>query len=210
MRVALFLPGVIIINKNKEQEMDSQRMTKINMMGRLFELPDFIIEKIPFLTDAISDNNPDESGIWRVHRSPLVFDHILSFLLDRSYPFPSELEYELKFYRIEYQQKELFHSAQRVLKKVDVLEQSTKSIMSEMVLRQHTCVYDGCASNAIDRRYHCKKHVGYCFFSKCKNKQNNNTKYCDLHRKTGTYCIKTICIHKKLEDTDYCLVHTRK
>ena len=183
--------------ENKEEG-----IVKVNLMGRIFELPPFIVKQIPFLVDAITDCV--STDVLRIHRSPLVFDHILSFLLDRMYPYPSELEYELKFYCIEYKPEELKHD--RIIHKLDRLEQSTRQIMGQMTIRRYLCVKEGCSKNASPDRDRCKYHWDNCYHTDCMEitKEYN---YCDKHKKPNIGCIEKYCTFSALRNTEYCLAH---
>ena len=189
--------------KMEEQE---EVVTKVNLMGRIFELPQKVVNQIPFLVDAMTDSVP-LSGVYRIYRSPLVFDHVIAFLLDRAYPFPSELEYELKFYRIAYEQNELSHFNEKLLDKSDILEQSIKQIMLNMKVKSYSCSYPDCKSSSIQPT--CRKHRENCLFQGCQE-QRHESNYCQKHQLPNLFCHENNCIYWALKNTKHCLVHTKK
>ena len=74
------------------------KMQEINIGGRIFILPTEILNQIPHFTDRPNF----------IARSPILFEHVISFLLDPTYLFPIEYAYELDYYGIRYDKDKLY------------------------------------------------------------------------------------------------------
>jgi hypothetical protein len=87
---------------------------KINMLGKIYQLKSDILMKIPYFVKCINDINNRSVGNSSIElfvdRSPLLFDHILNYTVDNSYPYPLEYYSELDFYGILYKRYNLSNS----------------------------------------------------------------------------------------------------
>jgi hypothetical protein len=72
-----------------------------------YQLPKFIIDQIPTLKNAI-ENSPSEQE-YVLYRSPILFEHVLSFVIDDTYQFPMEYYTELDFYDVKYVKENLYN-----------------------------------------------------------------------------------------------------
>lgn len=74
---------------------------KLNLSGTLFEVEkDKLIQSDMF--KGILEDIEYDGSIINVYRSPHVFKHVLSYLIDNKYPYPLKYESELKYYVIPY------------------------------------------------------------------------------------------------------------
>ncbi len=87
--------------------MNKMNKTKLNVGGREYNIPIDILNKIPYFTKDSNLTLKDDEIF--ISRSPLIFEHVISYVLDLKYPFPVEYSYELDFYNIEYDKSKLFN-----------------------------------------------------------------------------------------------------
>lgn len=70
---------------------------KINVSGKIYHVKYKILKQIPFFLNFL-----DEGKEYDVERSPMIFDHVLAYVIDPRHPFPSKYFYELDFYGLTY------------------------------------------------------------------------------------------------------------
>lgn len=75
-------------------------MNEINVGGKLFLIPIEILNEIPYF------KNVDTNTF--IPRSSIIFEHVLSFILDGKYQYPKRFVYELDFYGIKYDSSQLY------------------------------------------------------------------------------------------------------
>lgn len=82
----------------------------LNVGGKEYNVPIEILNKIPYFANPIKDYNLIlKNEPITILRSPLIFEHMISFILDPKHPYPDEYAYELDFYGIEYDKTKLFN-----------------------------------------------------------------------------------------------------
>ncbi len=176
---------------------------KLNVMGRLFEIPLSIIQKIPYFNAMLENCDinciPHETIF--VARSSTVFDHVLSFVVDPLYPFPIEYAYELDFYDVKYDASKLYQPHIILANKLNKIIQSTNhlEIKVDCLLIQNEWFESGIKSIRNVQIYN--KYI--C--SKC---NNSNCKGSITCYKCSKFCVEYDC--KKLSDVNYCLDHVTK
>src|SRR5579872_6259017 len=134
----------------------------LNVSGRLFEVTPQTIEKIPTIQNWIVDSNTTPKSPLFVERSPMVFDHVLSYVLDPLHPFPKKYFYELDFYGIEYDKDKLYDPHQKTACRI---ENATKQLGNGI-------------TNILDQ---CAKPKFVCCIKECKSDRYKEYRFCKLH-----------------------------
>lgn len=75
----------------------NKEIYKVNMSGKIYYIKKDILMKIPYFVDEINKIKNSSVEIF-VERSPLLFDHVLAYVLDNNYPL--DCYDELNYYGI--------------------------------------------------------------------------------------------------------------
>lgn len=166
---------------------------KVNMLGKIYHLKKEILMKIPYFVKRIKDINNSSVEIF-VDRSPLLFEHVLSYVMDDKYPI--DRYSELEFYGITYNRYKTTKTDLCIAKN-SIEEQTDKirSILSDMyddITKIHTKLDD---IKSVDSKKLCKvcdKYVDgedtiYCYdhgeCTRCYNDANRwNNFLCSMHQ----------------------------
>jgi hypothetical protein len=175
---------------------------KINVTGKIYHIKSEILMKIPYFADRISKINTSSIELF-VDRSPLLFDQILSYVVDDSYPL--ECYKELDYYGIIYKKYNLSTSfihdisnnldeeTYKIKNKLDNVETKLENIENKFediitklneikpTNKDNPCQYSGCDNYINDK---------------------DNLKYCGAHNE----CI--YCCREAFRYHDYrCVIH---
>ena len=76
---------------------------------------------------GMMETSPDETTLKVPRRSKKLFKYVLCYLVDTQYPYPKKYKYELSFYGIDYDEKNLYNPYSDVLSKLDnITDKQTK------------------------------------------------------------------------------------
>jgi len=163
---------------------------KLSLCGRIFEVERSILLESELFRNMLTDC-PTDNSVIRINRSARIFEHVLAYLIDRSYPYPKKYESELQYYLVPYKSFGLYDS-NFVIKD---LRDEVRSLRCRMENSTDTvCCHYGCYENIIHNPVTCLKHLGRCSYTdeehergqglryiECYNECASNEKYCSEH-----------------------------
>jgi len=141
---------------------------KVNVLGKIYHLKREILEKIPYFVNIINkvDHNSD---VIYVDRSSLLFEQVLSYVMDKNYPI--YCYDELKYYGIIYNLCDLpQNEISKISNKLDKIQSNIDLIdnkVNNLNRKTKQCMYDDCEhlidmtsdSNYCDNHNKCR----YCY-----------------------------------------------
>ena len=80
---------------------------------------------------SMMEIEPDSTNFIMNDRSKKVFKHILSYLQDKQYPFPRKYKYELDFYDIDYDEKNLYNCHEMTITKLNDICNNQMKLLAE-------------------------------------------------------------------------------
>ena len=197
----------------------------LNVSGREYKIKKSILSKIPYFFNMLETCNDNE--IIFVDRSNIVFDHVVSFIIDEKHPYPIEYNYELDFYDIKYDAEKLYDPHKSLLEKYNAINNKLMSIANSSYnihekivingrdLRIHECKIKDCESKQLRSSKLCSKHNddGQCIgnghrVNRCPNLCNES--FCKDHINKFNTCNKRGCgnIRINMEGSNYCFLHS--
>jgi len=90
----------------------------LNVSGQHFEVSKDTLMKIPYFHDMFDACVNNINEIILVNRPSHIFKHVLALTIDPLYPFPAKYAFELDFYGIIYNKKNLYDKYQELLDKI--------------------------------------------------------------------------------------------
>lgn len=194
-----------------------EKIYKLNLLGRKFEIPENILSQIPYFSNYLSSNKNLAEYIF-VYRSPMIFEHVLAYIIDKLYPYPSNYYRELDFYGIKYGAlKELDLNDKVVLleKKIDIINNINSNIFCYCAMNKFKCKIAKCLEDAHAGEAFCHSHTSkyknICTHqeNKLKCKKPSANKYCDSHVTQSKYCnLKNCAYYKMANNNNFCFKHT--
>lgn len=139
-------------------------MIKLSLCGVLFTVEKAILIRSKYFEDLFADNKINEHDVIELQRSPNIFKHVLSLLIDDRYPFPKKYAYELDYYFIDQP------------KYCNIIDCGIKCDDYNYCF-EHLCKYAGCEKESFLDYNFCKTHMfcencnqglRYAYFIKCK------------------------------------------
>lgn len=106
--------------------MNINQMIKINVCGRMFETTIETISSSGLFKNMIDELGEPTEAIF-INRSPKIFEHVLAFLIDPEYLFPSKYENELKYFLIDY--NNLYDKFYDIETKIDTIPKGPRGEM---------------------------------------------------------------------------------
>jgi hypothetical protein len=165
-----------------------------------------------------ADLSDNITKIIPINRSSMLFDHVLAYIIDDTYPYPIQYFTELDYYLIQYDKSKLYDPYKDIsleLNKVKELCNRIENINMNNVADKK-CLYR-CDNNKTHDYKYCpfssNNFIASCIFivngKLCDNTLNNHKtrKYCDEHLKIGPLCNLKYCDNIRVKDTDYCYMH---
>ena len=206
---------------------------KVNVLGRVFEVRRQTLQKIPYIADMWHGCETEEGEIY-IERSASLFEHVIAFVVDDTYPFPAMYEQELRFYGVPYVAESLYKPDGKLLEtwlldhnettnalkwlgsglaSLVVHSQKTEIVLSDLCgsVRKtpyscHRCY--GSVESYRGRKSTCKGCEKYCSAKGCQTLSDEQ--YCKEHLPLYTTCNTKNCIWTRLPNTTLCIYHTRK
>jgi hypothetical protein len=161
---------------------------KVNVLGKIYYLKREILEKIPHFVNIINKTGNSSVELF-VDRPSSLFDHVLAYVMNNDYPYPSEYYQELDFYGIIYKSYKLNNSVLQDIKqnldnetykikeKIDGIENKINDIETKLdemkdsnINKENPCQYNGC-DNYINSN---EDNLTYC-------NSHNECRYCCNH-----------------------------
>ena len=109
---------------------------KLNLCGRIFEVDLDILLTSELFTNLLQDSEYNDLPIV-MNRSPLLFEHVLAYMIDPNYPYPSQYKLELDYYGIKYKSCELYNpyfEYQARIEQLNTLFESKYSILEDKLI----------------------------------------------------------------------------
>ena len=155
---------------------------------------------------------PDTTSLPVPNRSKKTFKHVLCYLIDNKYPFPKKYRYELDFYDVEYDEKNLYDPYSDIIKELDKIRNDQKGIVSRLdklennqkAIVSKLSKHDKLLTELKEVDISCKMcsndkcgEFDYCYEHKCRSdncpsRRKDGTDYCDSHRCTKPGCNEEI------------------
>jgi hypothetical protein len=178
---------------------------KLNVCGKYFEIPKNILIKSDLFAKIFEDGIvlPD---ILPIYRSPMLFEHVLAYLIDNKYPYPIELKSELDYYLIPY--VGLYNPSSKIetnitninwylrdtRDQINKIYNNTNLLINNINLADNDidtsndeCCYPECINDRIKSQSPaCQKHKNRCSFRYtngfvCDKECETHKAYCDMH-----------------------------
>jgi len=176
---------------------------KLNVSGKKYQITLETFNKIPYLANGLDFCNDNISEPIFIQRSPLVFDHVLAYVIDDKHPFPIEYSYELDFYDIKYDITKL-HSPHS--KKLDRINNILDILYNQKVHGNHEC--HECKQEVLFDKISCYDHIyEHCIRINCLQKTTDN--FCKLHLKNGRRCNYKNCNNSRMNNEIFCFLHIK-
>lgn len=187
---------------------------KINVSGRVFELNNETLLKIPYIFNMINDckrNDTTNDPVF-IPRSPKVFEEVLSFVIDEHHPYPIEYYYELDFYDVQYNKSKLYDkntNANEIKTSLVFIENGVRNVLNYGKKETPLCMSSYCKNNNFLSRDICDlcTEKRYCIYSNCHKPPMINKNYCGRHLDEGIYCNEKYCRYERSRNSKYCMMH---
>ncbi len=142
-------------------------MLKLNVGGHYFQTTSATLLKSGYFRNRVSEitYSATEYGI---DRSGILFEHVINFMRDSNYPYPTIYYSELEYYDVDDRIKlksmvngNTNNPLEELYKKIEYIYQKVDYCYTSLKLERGTCINDICEN---DRWYFCDE-FNYC--SKC-------------------------------------------
>lgn len=148
-----------------------------------FIIPEDILNKIPMLKNFMLDS---PEGPYIIYRSPVLFEHVLSFAIDDTYKYPAEYYTELDFYDIKYDKSKLHDPFKNVISLLEKsIELSTNVSKNVVKLEKEICEIKNQISITKNISLCESRNANHsqqqCEFLKCHEMYYRNDRFCPKH-----------------------------
>jgi hypothetical protein len=166
----------------------------------------------------------------------LLFDHVIAYVIDDTYPYPLKYFNELDYYDIVYDKSKLYDPHKNTYDKLDLLINKTTEInnlVNEIYTlnvkieninknihictrRDQLCYYPTCESTSGINKFcnnHQKMFIDKCAYKYpsrnkwCTNIVDEKSKYCLVHNEYGVFCNIKNCRNFRIKDSEFCYLH---
>ena len=151
---------------------------KVNISGKIFEIPKDILYKSKLFENILQDFNNNDMPI-NIYRSAKIFEHIYAYLIDNNYPYPKKYESELKYYLINYQTENLYTSNKEIISDINNIKEIIK-------ISKQSCTITECNIIRKINSLYCINHVNTCIIKNCVNRCGNGKYKCNNHEHTSS------------------------
>jgi hypothetical protein len=147
-----------------------------------------------------------------VERSPILFDHVLSYIMNPVYLYPIEYEIELQFYGIIYDKNKLYSKDKMIQDRLYLIENRLEN--DHYQYKQRHCYYRACKCSINGETIYCDVHINQhrCLVVDCKEK-STNFNYCDNHLNINCNanipCFFKNCCLRNIVGKKYCYKHNK-
>lgn len=177
-----------------------------------YEISENVLFKIPYFKEIIQINNMDNSIPIYIERSSILFQHVLSYIMNPIYLYPIEYEKELQFYGIIYDKNKLYNKDKVMQDHLYLIENRLEN--DHYKYEQYPCYYKACKKNINKETIFCDVHINesICLVKDCNNK-SINFNYCDDHLNIDYNkdipCFFKNCCLRNIVGKKYCYKHNK-
>ena len=195
----------------------------LNISGQCFEVQKNTLIKIPYFHDMFDACGDDINEIIPVNRSPHIFKHVLALVIDPLYLFPAKYAFELDFYGVVYEKKNLYDKHQEIINRIDKIENNLDTLNNQVsnikskikkvktsiqyLPSDNSCHDFHCNYPHEEGSLFCAEHKK-CLETNCFRYPNSGYNYCPEHYLSGYICDQGGCRHPR-EGTEYCQRHEK-
>lgn len=180
-----------------------EKIIKLNVSGKKYQITLETLKNIPYVANGLDFCNDNISEPIFIQRSPLVFDHVLAYVIDKKHPFPIEYSYELDFYDIKYDITKLHNPHS---KKLDRINNILDILYKHKMTSDYEC--SECEEIVPPNKISCDNHISMdCNRIGCLEKTLNN--YCKLHLKDSEFCNTKNCNNSRMSNEVLCFYHLK-
>jgi hypothetical protein len=211
---------------------------ELKLIGKTYEIDKNILMKMSTIRTMLEDFSNNESKIIPINRSSLLFDHVIAYVIDDTYPYPLKYFNELDYYGVIYDKSKLYDPHKYSYDKLEVLSKNIAEIKNLSIkiyelenkiqniskyiyydlISDEKCFYLNCTNISCLGLY-CVEHKN-TFKNKCGYKDpddkkycnditDENFKYCTRHSKNGKFCDDKYCRKSRIENSKFCVVHSQ-
>lgn len=191
---------------------------KVKLIGKTYEIDKKILIKIPIFRTMLEDFSDNKSKILSINRSSLLFDHVIAYIIDDTYPYPLKYFTELDFYDVIYDKSKLYDPHKNSNDKLELLSKNVSEINNltikiyelenkiySLESKLHNNIGNICYNDIYDKKckiLNCNNISGYDLFC-IEHKKIFKDKCCYNSPDTEKYCFKITDDNFK-----YCINHT--
>jgi hypothetical protein len=172
----------------------------LNLSGQIFLVTPTTLSKIPYFKHMLEtcDSNINETIF--VERSPHIFKHVIAFIIDPLYPYPKKYAYELDFYDIAYNDRDLYDKNKEV---IDIIRSEINDVKDKLCdkfqdkindVKGKICDEFDNMREQIEARFENNLKLRsrdiclYKYEGGCDNLPDREDNYCLTHYSIGKYC----------------------
>lgn len=214
-----------------------EEIYEVKLIGKTYEIDKIILMKIPIIRTMLDDFSDNKSKIIPINRSSLLFDHVISYIIDDTYPYPLKYFNELDYYGIIYDETKLYDPHKNTYDKLELLSKQTTEInnlvdkiynLDIKIENVNENIHRYVIFNQQCHHFPCKAVTGsnlFCtehrklFTNKCAYKDPNEnilcdnivdekSKYCINHSQYGVFCNSKNCRNFRIKNTKTCFLHS--
>ena len=210
---------------------------EVKLIGKTYEINKDILVKIPIIKTMLKDFSDNKSKVISINRSSLLFDHVIAYVIDDTYPYPLKYFNELDYYDIIYDKSKLYDPHKNSNDKLELLSKNIIEINDltvkiydlenkienitintyNDVTNEHECNYFECSAMIVSPTFYCDNHKDL-FMTKCSYRNpidkklcpkdtDDKSKYCLDHIKVGKFCNKKNCDNIRRKNSEICFNH---
>lgn len=169
----------------------------LNVSGTIIQVPKNLLSELEYFKELL---NTDNNEIF-INYSPMLFDHMLSFLRDPLYLFPRKHVSTLDYFKIPYDVSKLYDKKYKNCKSCGIFY-SVISIKNKNFCNKCVCIFSDCDKESHEKSQYCLDHI--CQYGMCNDNIYING-YCENH-----ICNYNGCSDGCLLSQKYCRNHLCK
>lgn len=166
----------------------------LNVGGKIFMAYKSVLVKSGLLKGMLEDAKHSEETIF-IGRSPSPFKHVLGYLIDKEYPYPSKYRSELDYFRIKTKNINFYDKDGVIISATREFQDIVQSSLEELSSSIEDSIKE-MKDNTPDEQKLCRKNGCKC--------PPYKPGFCLNHQRT---CWKKYCIEAAY-DSQYCRVHS--
>lgn len=129
----------------------SNKRIRLNVGGTLFETVQSTLERSQYFYSRLNGDWHIEDQPYFLDRSGVLFEHVLCFLRNPTYPYPAEHVEELNFYGID-------HKGAQFMNKNNLQDKMLRMCFDYVKNKARICRDSECTDKAIEGCPYCKQH----------------------------------------------------
>jgi len=213
-----------------------EEIYEVKLISKTYEIDKTILMKIPIIKMMLDDFPDNKSKILTINRSSLLFDHVIAYIIDDTYPYPLKYFTELDYYDIIYDKSKLYDPHKYTYDKLELLSKNITEInnlvvkiynldinieninqnIHRYVILNQQCHHLSCKAVTGSNLFcteHRKLFVNKCAYKDpednklCGNIVDEKSKYCINHSQYGVLCNSKNCRNFRFKNTKTCFIH---